>query len=670
MSADPQTPGSDARAPVEEIRRRSGEQPVVPPEPGPDPRTARVNRRVAFAVLLAALAGVTLLHLVLAQRFAAQTADRADRAAMISIRGLEAIAEVHRGEGDALRAAVAQWQKEHPSVRAARVVNLDGRSIEASTFPEDLKEGEIPRRMQRPEKPLYDLGQELRANVDTNVAEGTKREDELRVERRPDGSLLLSAPVEVDGSVIGMVQALGTPEVVAVETPSYLFALAFALAPFVILFALSFAVGEPKVKMLTFIAAALLLFTLFAYRQWAMASLSGGARAAEQRFSERVQREAEVARRVAPGAEATARTWDADVHRVPRKVDPEKAVEGERAAVASATWGIAVLSLLILFFIALGWALRMASALRNNRQAYSFVAPAMVGMLILVFFPFIYGIVLSFTSQNVYSVNKPLTDIWIGLQNYGEILGDFHPFQQTDAGRQANYGNFYYTLLFTVIWTICNVAIGVTLGLVLALILNTKNFRFKTVYRVLLILPWALPNYITALIFKGMFHQQFGAINQTIQLFGGSPIAWFDRPVTSFLAVLTTNGWLSFPFMMVVSLGALQSIPADLYEAARVDGASRWQQFTRITLPSLQPALVPAVILSVVWTFNMFNIIYLVSAGMPAGSTEILITQAYKIAFEQYRYGYAAAYSTIIFAILLIYGVFQNRVSRATESIA
>jgi arabinogalactan oligomer/maltooligosaccharide transport system permease protein len=120
--------------------------------------------------------------------------------------------------------------------------------------------------------------------------------------------------------------------------------------------------------------------------------------------------------------------------------------------------------------------------------------------------------------------------------------------------------------------------------------------------------------------------------------------------------------------MMVVSLGALQSIPADLYEAARVDGASRWQQFRAITLPSLKPALVPAVILSVVWTFNMFNIIYLVTGGDPSGSTEILVTQAYKFAFERYRYGYAAAYSTIIFCILLVYGVIQNRISKGTEA--
>jgi arabinogalactan oligomer / maltooligosaccharide transport system permease protein len=167
-----------------------------------------------------------------------------------------------------------------------------------------------------------------------------------------------------------------------------------------------------------------------------------------------------------------------------------------------------------------------------------------------------------------------------------------------------------------------------------------------------------------------MFHQQFGVINQVLQIFGFDPVSWFQRPTTSYLTALATNGWLSFPFMMVVSLGALQSIPSDLYEAARVDGATKWQQFKSITLPSLKPALVPAIILSVVWTFNMFNIIYLVTQGEPAGSTEILITEAYKIAFEKYRYGYAAAYSTVIFCILLIYGAIQNKAAKATENIA
>jgi arabinogalactan oligomer/maltooligosaccharide transport system permease protein len=298
------------------------------------------------------------------------------------------------------------------------------------------------------------------------------------------------------------------------------------------------------------------------------------------------------------------------------------------------------------------------------------VLPAMLGMLVLVFFPFFYGIALSFTDSNIYNTNQPLTDIWIGFRNYASILGDAQIARRAaDGSLVFNYLNFYWTFLFTIVWTVTNVAIGVTVGLVLALVLDTKGLAFRPIYRVLLILPWAMPNYITALIWRGMFHRQFGVVNHALALAGIEPISWFDTPLTSYLTALATNGWLSFPFMMVVSLGALQSIPADLYEAARVDGASRWQRFRAITLPSLKPALVPAVILSVVWTFNMFNIIYLVTAGEPGGATEILVTQAYKFAFERYRYGYAAAYSTIIFGILVVYGVFQNRVTHATEGI-
>lgn len=626
------------------------------------------SKLAAVAVLIASLLAIALFHWILVRRFATQTESRAERAAMIVARAGADVASAHGAEGDALRAAMTRWQQEHRNVRALRVVNFDARTLEASSFPEDLKEGDLPRRLQRPEKPLYDLGQELRANVEANVSENRKREPEVTVERRPDGSLLIAAPIEKDGVPVAFTQVHATPEVVAVAPPSFWFALAFALAPFVIILALSFVV--PRNTLLVLMAAALLLVTLYAYRQWAVGSLIGGARSAEQRFTERIAREAQIVARVAPGAEAKAREWDADVRRTPLRVDPVRAVQGEKSAIANASYGIGVLSLGLLFFIGLGGAMRTGRAFRENRQAYAYIAPALVAMLLLVFFPFFYGIAISFTSQTIYNVNEPFGAIWTGLLNYQEILGDFNVIKVTDAGRAANYENFYYTLFFTIVWTVTNVTIGVSLGLVLALILNTKNLRAKSAYRVLLILPWALPNYITALIWKGMFHRQFGVINQILALMGFRELSWFESPVTAFVAVVATNGWLSFPFMMVVSLGALQSISADLYEAARVDGATRWQQFKSITLPSLKPALIPAIILSVVWTFNMFNIIYLVSAGEPAHSTEILITQAYKLAFEQYRYGYAAAYSTIIFAILLIYGVFQNRVTRATESIS
>jgi arabinogalactan oligomer/maltooligosaccharide transport system permease protein len=169
-------------------------------------------------------------------------------------------------------------------------------------------------------------------------------------------------------------------------------------------------------------------------------------------------------------------------------------------------------------------------------------------------------------------------------------------------------------------------------------------------------------------VWRGMFHPQFGVINQFLQMVGLQPVAWFDGVVSSFITGLATNGWLSFPFMMVVILGALQSIPKDMYEAAEVEGASRWQRLRHITLPLLKPTLIPAIVLSVVWTFNMFNIIFLVSGGEPGGANEILITKAYKIAFENYQYAYAAAYSTVIFMILLVYGFFQTKITKATES--
>jgi arabinogalactan oligomer/maltooligosaccharide transport system permease protein len=369
---------------------------------------------------------------------------------------------------------------------------------------------------------------------------------------------------------------------------------------------------------------------------------------------------------------------DADAYRRPRALlTPDGAVDAQKlaaagrdddASLALSLLAADLLSLAVLLMVGLGGLGALGETLRRNRQAYAYIAPAIFGMLVLVFFPFFYGITLSFTDSNLYNTGQPLSEIWIGLRNYAAILGDFAILKPGEGGSSINYLNFYWTLLFTVIWTVTNVTFGVTTGLVLALILNTKKLMLRPFYRVLLILPWALPNYITALIWKGMFHRQFGVINHVIEMFGGHPFSWFDRPFTSFLTALATNGWLSFPFMMVVSLGALQSIPADLYEAARVDGANRWQQFRAITLPSLRPSLVPAVIISVVWTFNMFNIIYLVTAGEPGGATEILVTQAYKFAFERYRYGYGAAYSTVIFGILLVYGTFQNRVSRATEA--
>ena len=144
----------------------------------------------------------------------------------------------------------------------------------------------------------------------------------------------------------------------------------------------------------------------------------------------------------------------------------------------------------------------------------------------------------------------------------------------------------------------------------------------------------------------------------------------FDRagaPVLAFYALLITNIWLGWPFMMVVATGALQSIPPDLYEAANVDGASGWQQFWQITVPLIRPAMVPAIMLGTIWTFNLFNVIFFVTAGGPRGQTDLLITQAYKLIGQEQLYGAASAFSIIVFFILLVITLINNRVTRATE---
>jgi len=265
-----------------------------------------------------------------------------------------------------------------------------------------------------------------------------------------------------------------------------------------------------------------------------------------------------------------------------------------------------MLVLLISCLLVHRFLVQVADSCRTQPSAYAYVLPSVLGMLILVFVPFGFGIGLSVFD------NDARRYYYVGAANFIEIL----------SGTKTSDVSFYWTLFVTVLWTTTNVVLHLGIGLGLALILKDPLLRFKRVYRVLLIIPWAIPNYITALIWKAMFNKEFGAVNGAIAAvqsgFGWevTSIDWLGGSfITAFTANLVTNTWLGFPFMMVVSLGALQSIPGALYEAASVDGASPWQQFKTITVPLLKPALFPAIILGTIWTFNMFNVIYLVSGG-------------------------------------------------------
>lgn len=596
----------------------------------------------------------------------------ATRSAIIGLQGLVAAIEASELDEEALGPRLAELDAGDPELSSIRVIRFAGLRLLASTATE---QDPAPRRLAREEKAIFDLGQALRANVEANFAEGRAWKNELSIEAAEGGGLALAAPIrDTNGLVIGAVFAQAdptTPEAqAAFGWPTLLL---LVLGPPCLLLLASRVIRSPAA--LAGLSLLLLATAFVAFGNTASEALGTGRLEVEQAVALRL---ASVSQQVAAGSGPVldANHLDVDELRRPRQLQGSDgprldAIEGAtreaKQQLRIQLVAVAVIALILASVVGLGGATAVLRTLATHRQAYLFVAPALVTMLLLVFGPFFYGITLSFTDQSIYNTDKPLSEIWVGIENFRTILSDFEVFRETADGRTINFQNFYWTLGFTVVWTVTNVAIGVSVGLVLALLLNTRGLALTGFYRVALILPWAMPNYITALIWKGMFHSQFGVINQVIQIFGGDPISWFESPFTSFLTVLSTNGWLSFPFMMVISLGALQSIPSDLYEAAQVDGANRWQQFRTITLPSLKPALVPAVILSVVWTFNMFNIIFLVSEGQPGGATEILITKAYKIAFEQYRYGYAAAYSTLIFLILLGYGVWQNRVTKATE---
>jgi arabinogalactan oligomer/maltooligosaccharide transport system permease protein len=280
--------------------------------------------------------------------------------------------------------------------------------------------------------------------------------------------------------------------------------------------------------------------------------------------------------------------------------------------------------------------------LRASVPAYAYVTHAALTVFVLVVLPLVAGAAMSFFA----GVREEMT--FVGLANYVDIL--------TARGKPLlSNGSFYLTLLVTVAWTVVNVALHVALGLVLGVALARPALRLRAAYRVLLVVPWAVPSYVTALAWKGMFHRQFGAINALLAMVGVEPVSWFSKFSTAFTANVATNVWLGFPFMMVVVMGALTSISKDVLEAAEVDGASRAQAFRLVTLPLLGPTLLPAVVLGAVWTFNMFNVVFLVSGGEPDGSTDILVSEAYRWAFARNaQLGMAAAYAVIIFGLLAL----------------
>ncbi|HVU70905.1 MAG TPA: sugar ABC transporter permease [Ktedonobacteraceae bacterium] len=304
--------------------------------------------------------------------------------------------------------------------------------------------------------------------------------------------------------------------------------------------------------------------------------------------------------------------------------------------------------------------------LRTTLRAYLWLSPLILCLAIIVVYPLVNGLILSFTNadqtniaEQIGAISYPATYKFIGLQNYVTIVRNWFT-----PGSDENH-----VIIQTVIWIIANSVFHFVVGLGLALILNRK-MRFRGLYRTLLMVPWAMPQFVAAFAWRFLYNQQGGYIDAFLQALHLPAINWGSDPAWALVSVIIVNIWLGIPFMTVTLLGGLQSIPSELYEAAAMDGTSRWQRFRYITLPMLRPVAFLVTLLDVIWTFNVFAVIFLITQGGPFHRSDTLFTYAWSQAFQvPQRYGLGGAYGIIILLILLVFTLIYSRMLRSNETV-
>ncbi|WP_050502415.1 carbohydrate ABC transporter permease [Streptomyces monomycini] len=297
---------------------------------------------------------------------------------------------------------------------------------------------------------------------------------------------------------------------------------------------------------------------------------------------------------------------------------------------------------------------RVRRALGTHWYAWTMVAPVVLVIGVIIGYPLVRGLYLSLTDANEANVERnigmnhiPATYQFTGLENYTEILGD-------DV--------FWGRLGWTVLWTVACVTLTFSIGLALANLLN-RTLRGRTFYRLALILPWAIPAFVSVFTWRLLYNEKNGLLNKLLAGGGIDAVPWLNDPTWAKLSVIAVNVWLGVPFMLVALLGGLQSIPGELYEAAEMDGANAWQRFRDITLPGLRGVSSTVILLSTIWTFNMFPVIYLLTRGGPGDATEILVTYAYRLSFVDSPRDFAgsAAWGVLILLLLSLIAVVYRR---------
>ncbi|GGM27902.1 arabinogalactan ABC transporter permease [Paraliobacillus quinghaiensis] len=292
----------------------------------------------------------------------------------------------------------------------------------------------------------------------------------------------------------------------------------------------------------------------------------------------------------------------------------------------------------------------------NNGFPYFMVLPGLGMLLFIVVLPLMFMVALAFTNYNQYNAPPRKLLDWVGFDNFVNLV-NIDIWQDT----------FVNVFTWTIIWTVVATTLQIVLGLFLALLVNDKRIKFKRTIRTVFILPWAVPAFVSILIFSALFNPTFGAINRDILSQFNLMIPWLSDPFWAKIALIMIQTWLGFPFVFALFTGVLQSVPADMYEAAEIDGSTRWQKFQFITLPHILFATAPLLIMQYAQNFNNFNIIYLFNEGLPAvrgqnaGGTDILISWVYKLTFETNNYNMAAAITIIMGIIVMGFAFYQFR---------
>lgn len=288
---------------------------------------------------------------------------------------------------------------------------------------------------------------------------------------------------------------------------------------------------------------------------------------------------------------------------------------------------------------------------------YLLVGPGLFLLIFVVLFPLLFMGFLAFTNYSLYNAPPRALLDWVGFKNFIDL------FTITELR-----GTFINVLSWTLIWTFLATTLSIALAMFLSILVNDPRVKFKKFIRTIFILPWAVPAFVTIIIFTALFNDNFGAINaDIIQPLFGTAIPWLTQANWTKVALIMIQMWLGFPFIFALFTGVLQGISSDWYEAADMDGASRWQKFKFITFPHLMFATGPLLITQFTFNFNNFNIIYLFNGGGPpvrgqsAGGTDILISWIYNLTFTNSQYSLAAAISIILGIIVATFAFFQFR---------